>query len=45
MRYDLAILHDPEEAENSPSDPAALKKFVKAAGQLGIGRGELQVMQ
>ncbi len=36
MRYDLAILHDPEEADNSPSDPAALKKFIKAAGHLGI---------
>ncbi|GAB5440047.1 MAG: RimK family protein [Fuerstiella sp.] len=36
MRYDLAILHHPEEGENSPSNAAALKKFVKAAGQLGI---------
>ncbi|MCA9074474.1 MAG: RimK family protein [Planctomycetaceae bacterium] len=36
MRYDLAILHNPEEGENSPSEPVALKKFIKAAGQLGI---------
>lgn len=36
MRYDLAILHHPEEGENSPSNPTALKKFIKAAGQLGI---------
>lgn len=35
-RYDLAILHDPQEGENSPSDEAALKKFVKAAESLGI---------
>ena len=34
-RYDLAILVDPEE-EMPPSDPKALKRFVKAANQLGI---------
>ena len=36
MRYDLAILHNPEERELAPSDDAALKKFVKAAAELGI---------
>lgn len=30
-RFDLAILHNPEEKENAPSDEAALKKFLKAA--------------
>ncbi|MEQ9412155.1 MAG: RimK family protein [Fuerstiella sp.] len=30
-RFDLAILHDPAEKENAPSDEAALKKFLKAA--------------
>lgn len=30
-RFDLAILHNPEEHENAPSDAAALKKFLKAA--------------
>lgn len=34
-RWDLAILHDPEEA-TPPSDAEALKRFVKAASQLGI---------
>ncbi len=34
-RYDLAILWDPLE-QNSPSDEAALKKFARAAAQLGI---------
>jgi len=34
-RYDLAILVDPEE-KMPPSDPKALKRFAKAAKQLGI---------
>lgn len=33
MRYDLAILHNPAEAQ-PPSDAKALKKFIKAAQQL-----------
>lgn len=36
LRYDLAILHDPQEKENSPSDEAALRKFSKAAEKVGI---------
>lgn len=36
MRYDLAILHDPKEGENSPSDLEALKKFVRAGESLGL---------
>ncbi len=35
-RYDLAILHDPEEAR-PPSDAKALKRFVRAAETLGVG--------
>lgn len=35
-RYDLAILHDPSEGDQAPSDEAALKKFSKAALSLGI---------
>jgi glutathione synthase/RimK-type ligase-like ATP-grasp enzyme len=35
-RFDLAILHDPEETEASPSNEGALKKFIKAGEQLGI---------
>jgi glutathione synthase/RimK-type ligase-like ATP-grasp enzyme len=35
-RYDLAILHNPDEAELAPSDPAALKKFLKAATASGL---------
>lgn len=35
FRYDLAILYDPEEKE-PPSDPKAIKKFVKAAESLGM---------
>jgi glutathione synthase/RimK-type ligase-like ATP-grasp enzyme len=38
-RYDLAILHDPDEAE-PPSGPEALKRFVKAAESLEM-RAEL----
>jgi glutathione synthase/RimK-type ligase-like ATP-grasp enzyme len=34
-RYDLAILHRPDDPE-PPSDPQALKKFSKAADALGI---------
>jgi len=34
-RWDLAILYDPEE-ENSPSNPEAIKRFVKAANKLGV---------
>lgn len=34
-RYDLAILHNPEE-KDSPSNERALKKFVKAAESLGM---------
>lgn len=37
LRYDLAILHDPNEGENSPSGESALKKFVKAAESIGLG--------
>ena len=35
MRYDLAILHNPEEKE-PPSNPKALQRFVKAAESLGL---------
>lgn len=35
FRYDLAILHDPDEAE-PPSSPEALKRFIKAAEQMGM---------
>lgn len=35
-RYDLAILWDPAEHENCPSDEAALKKFCKAALAEGL---------
>ena len=34
-RYDIAVLHNPEEA-NAPSDAAALKKFQKAAEAIGF---------
>jgi glutathione synthase/RimK-type ligase-like ATP-grasp enzyme len=34
-RYDIAILHDPEE-ELPPSDTTALRKFVKAGERLGL---------
>ena len=39
-RFDMAILHDPQEKENSPSDEVALRKFIKAAKDLEI-RAEL----
>lgn len=35
VRYDLAILHNTEDAE-PPSDATALKKFIRAAGAMGI---------
>lgn len=35
-RYDLAILADPA-AKESPSDPKALQRFVRAAETLGLG--------
>jgi len=35
FRYDLAILHDPEEVD-APSNEKALKRFVRAARELGI---------
>ncbi len=35
-RYDMAILQDPAE-QRPPSDARALKRFVKAADELGIG--------
>jgi len=35
-RYDMAILYDPNELR-PPSDAKALKKFAKAADELGIG--------
>lgn len=35
-RYDLAILHNPEEGDLSPSNDQALKKFVKAAANAGV---------
>lgn len=36
MRYDLAILHDPQAGDDSPSNMSALKKFAKAGESLGI---------
>jgi glutathione synthase/RimK-type ligase-like ATP-grasp enzyme len=35
-RYDMAILYDPAE-QRPPSDARALKRFIKAADELGIG--------
>jgi glutathione synthase/RimK-type ligase-like ATP-grasp enzyme len=35
-RYDLAILWDPQERENAPSDEAALRKFSRAALSCGL---------
>lgn len=35
-RYDMAILHNPDEVD-SPSDEKALQKFIRAGEQLGIG--------
>lgn len=39
-RFDLAILHNPDEKDDAPSDDAALKKFLKAAERADI-HGEL----
>lgn len=36
LPYSLAILHDPDESELSPSDPLALKRMIKAAASEGI---------
>lgn len=36
MRYDMAILHNPDEGELAPSDAPALKKLIKAAAAEGI---------
>lgn len=36
FRYDMAILAAPEEAEDAPSDTKALRRFVRAARELGI---------
>lgn len=30
-RFDMAILHDPDEKQNSPSNEVALKRFIRAA--------------
>ncbi len=35
-RFDVAILYDPDEQEASPSNEAALKKFIKAGEGLGL---------
>lgn len=35
QRWDMAILYNPEEA-TAPSDPEAIKRFVKAAAKVGI---------
>lgn len=35
-RFDMAILHNPKEKENAPSDEPALKKFLKEAEREGI---------
>lgn len=35
-RYDLAILHDPDEGDDAPSDPRALRKFARAGERLGL---------
>lgn len=40
-RYDLAILHNPGE-QLPPSNPAALRKFIQAGGQLGL---EVELVQ
>lgn len=34
-RWDMAILYNPEEA-NAPSNPEAIKRFIKAANKVGI---------
>lgn len=35
-RFDMAILENPEEKDNAPSDSVALNKFVKAAREQGV---------
>lgn len=35
-RFDLAVLHNPEEGDLAPSSPAALKKILKAAAASGL---------
>jgi glutathione synthase/RimK-type ligase-like ATP-grasp enzyme len=35
-RYDLAILHDPNESD-SPSNEGAIQRFIRAAEQMGMG--------
>ncbi len=35
-RFDMAILENPDEKDNAPSDPAALNKLVKAAREQGV---------
>ncbi len=35
-RYDLAILHNPDEGDLAPSDEVALKRMIKAAASEGI---------
>lgn len=36
FRFDMAILHNPNEGDLAPSDPSALKKMIKAASHVGI---------
>ncbi len=36
IRFDLAILHNPDEGDMAPSDGKALQKMIKAAASLGI---------
>lgn len=35
-RFDLAILHDPEEKQNAPSNEVALKRFIRAAREQDV---------
>ncbi len=36
LRYDLAILHDPNEDELAPSDAKALEKMIRVAASVGL---------
>ena len=36
QRYDLAILYEPAEGRNSPSNPKAIERFTHAAEELGL---------
>jgi glutathione synthase/RimK-type ligase-like ATP-grasp enzyme len=36
LRFDLAILHDPREGDDAPSDELALKRFIKAGEAAGL---------